>query len=372
MMDKKQVVILRSTSIYEDSRTVKLATMLTEFGYDVIVLGWDRKLEHKQEEIKKVGDKSFKIKFFQEKCSYGGGIRNIFKMLKFHKWLKSQVKSLPNKTVIHACDYDTAKPIYKIAKKNHKFIYDIFDFYADSHKLPFGLNNIIKKSEIKIINNADATIICTEQRIEQIKGSNPKKLVVIHNTPSFNILFEKKASNDKLKVCFIGALTPDRLLIEIIAEVHNYPEFDFVFGGLGYYENEIKKLSERLKNVQYLGQMPYSKVLEIENYCDVLFATYNPEIKNHKYSAPNKFYEAGCLSKPVIVCKNTGVDVLVEQYKTGLCINYSVNDFFDKLKILDNDRKLLKELGENGNKAYKEHFSSDIMKCRLKELYNEI
>lgn len=341
----KNVVIIRSTSIYEDSRTIKLATMLTEFGYNVTVLGWDRKCEHLNEEVKKVNEKSFKIEFFKENCSYGAGIKNIFKMLKFHKWLKNKIKKLSEPTIIHTCDYDTAKPIYKIVKNKHKLIYDIFDFYADTHYLPLGLNKIIKKEELNIINSADATIICTEQRIEQIKGSKPQNLTVIHNTPSFNFNWKKNKPNVRLKICFIGALIQDRLLIEIMREIKNHPEYDFIFGGVGCFEEEIKKLASELDNVEYLGSMPYNKVLDIENACDVLFATYNPEVKNHRYSAPNKFYEAGCLSKPIIVCNNTGVDELVKQYNSGLCIDYSVVDFFEKLNVLNKNRQLLIKLG---------------------------
>lgn len=371
-MESKKVIILRSTSIYEDSRTFKLATMLVEFGLDVTILGWDRKLEHKSEEIVKLNNGEFKIRFFQQKCTYGGGLKNLYKMIKYQKWLKKQVLTFPRGSIIHACDYDTAKSIYKIAAKKYKLVYDIFDFYSDTHKLPKILANLIRKDELKIINQSNTTIICTEQRIEQIKGSSPNNLVVIHNTPSFNKNFSKCKQNKRLKICFIGALTPDRLLLEIINDIHKYPQYDFVFGGLGCYEENIKQVVNNLDNVVYLGKMPYAEVLEVENKCDVLFATYNPKIPNHKYSAPNKFYEAGCLSKPVIVCKDTGIDKLVKEYNTGLCIEYTSKDFFDKLSLLDKNRKLLKELGENGNKAYNEHFSSDIMKKRIRELYKNL
>ncbi len=371
-MSKQKVVIIRSTGIKEDSRTTKLAKELAKLGYDITILGWDRKNQHKSVEKWEVNNNLIELRYFKKESKYGSGIKNIFKMLSFQKWIKKQVKNFPKGTIIHACDFDTAKPIYKLCKNNYKLIYDIFDFYSDAHYLPLGLNKIINKQEINVINNADCTIICTEQRVEQIKGSNPKKLVVIHNTPDLNIELSPNVINQKLKVCFIGALTPDRLLMELVNEIPKHPEYEFVFGGLGYYENEIKEASSKCSNLKYLGQLNYSDVLECEKDCDILFATYNPEIKNHQYSAPNKFYEAGCLSKPVIVCKDTGIDKLVEEYNTGLCINYSAEDFFDKLDMLNRDRELLKTLGQNGHKAYLEHFSWQVMAERIKILYESI
>jgi len=368
----KKVIIIRSTGIVEDSRTIKTITELAKLNYDVTVLGWDRKNQHQEREELEIDGNIVNLIYFKQDCVYGLGIKNIFKMLKFQKWIKKQIKNYPKGTIIHACDYDTAKPTYKLCKNKYKLIYDIFDFYSDTHKLPFGIGKLIKKEEIKIINNADCTIICTEQRVEQIRGAKPKKLVVIHNTPNIDNFDISHNVNEKLKVCFIGALTPDRLLLEILTEAQNHPEYEFVFGGLGYYEDKVKELSSSSKNIKYLGQLKYQEVLTEESKCDILFATYNPEIKNHKYSAPNKFYEAGALSKPVIVCKNTGIDESVSKHNMGLVCKYDAKDFFEKIDKLNSNRDLLKTLGKNGRKAYLENFSWKIMSQRIRELYKNL
>ena len=45
-----KVVVVRSTSIFKDSRTSKLITELLSLGVDVTVLGWDRLNEYKETE----------------------------------------------------------------------------------------------------------------------------------------------------------------------------------------------------------------------------------------------------------------------------------------------------------------------------------
>ena len=100
--------------------------------------------------------------------------------------------------------------------------------------------------------------------------------------------------------------------------------------------------------------MKYEQVLSLEADCDILFATYNPIIKNHKYSAPNKVYEAMALGKPIIVCKNTGIDELVIKNNTGYAIDYNAEEFVEILNKYKKDRKLLKKISDNAKKMYKE------------------
>ncbi len=58
-----------------------------------------------------------------------------------------------------------------------KLVFDIFDYLFTETDGRFGfLKKYIVYWQHKIINHADATIICTEHRIKQIKGAKPKKI----------------------------------------------------------------------------------------------------------------------------------------------------------------------------------------------------
>ena len=143
-------------------------------------------------------------------------------------------------------------------------------------------------------------------------------------------------------------------------------------GGIGKYSKEFEEASKKYDNIHYYGSLNYDKVLELESECDILFATYDPKIPNHRYSAPNKFYEAGALKKPIIVCRNTGVDKLVEENKCGFVIEYSANEFYSIIENISKDKETLKELGENGFNAYVNKYSWEIMQNRIKDLYEHI
>lgn len=352
--EKKKIAYLRSTSIINDSRASKEIDSYKKYGNDVMVFGWNRQ----NIEIPESNDDYI---FYNKQSKYGNGMKNIFKLLGFEIWLYRKLKKMHNRyDTIHACDFDTAYVGYKIAKKyNKKLVYDVYDYYVDCHNLSF-LKNIVEKKDIKILDNADDVIICTEQRRKQIQKSNPKKVFVIHNTPEIEQMeYQNKFNPNKIKVCYVGILQDDRLIKEICEEISKCNNIELHIGGFGKYEEYIKELSEHHSNIFFYGQMKYKDVLKLENKCDILFATYNPEIPNNQYSAPNKVYEAMCLGKPIIVCKNTGVDELVKKENIGYVIKYDAKEFIKVLKKITKED--YKKMSEKGYKLYSEKYNWNKM-----------
>ena len=60
-------------------------------------------------------------------------------------------------------------------------------------------------------------------------------------------------------------------------------DLELHIGGFGQLEGYFCELSKKYDNVFYYGQMKYKDVLSLEKDVNVLFATYNPKIPNHKY-----------------------------------------------------------------------------------------
>lgn len=362
---EKYIAYLRSTAIFNDSRATKEIKSYSIHGNKVLVYGWNRKLET----IDFADDKLNDYQLYNLKANYGSGIRNAFKIIRFNFWLKKQLETNIDKIdIIHACDFDTAYIAKYISKKYHKkLIYDIYDYYVDSHNFGF-LRSFIEKKDIKIINYADYVLLCTEKRKEQISKAKPKKTIIIHNSPEILINnVENENRNDNIiNVGYFGILQDDRLLIEISNEIIKNKNIIFHIGGFGKYEQYFKDLSNDYSNIRFYGTLTYYEVLEKEKKCDVLFATYNPEIKNHKYSAPNKVYEAMALNIPVIVCHNTGIDEIVTDEKIGEVINYDANEFINAINKL----KIKKNI--NCSKIFNKKYSWQIMESKLTKMIEEL
>ena len=361
--ERKKIAFLRSTAIFNDSRATKEIESYNKNNNKVLVFGWNRQLEN----INFRSDKLNEYKLFELKANYGSGIKNIFKMIRFNFWLKQQLeKNIDKIDIIHACDFDTALIAKYIAKKyNKKLIYDIYDYYADCHNLGM-LRSIVEKKDIKIINFADYVLLCTEKRMEQISKAKPKNVVIIHNSPYYIDKNLKKQNNNKINVGYFGILQDDRLLLEISQEIIKNNNIVLHVGGFGKYENYFEDLSKQYSNVIYYGTLKYEDVLKKEMKCDVLFATYNPNIKNHKYSAPNKVYEAMALNIPIIVCNNTGIDELVIKEKLGEAINYDAKEFITAITRLKNGKEI------TSVEVFKNKYSWQVMEKKLNKIISEL
>lgn len=343
----KKIAYLRSTSIVNDSRAMKEIESYSQRNYKLMVLGWNR-----QNISIENNDSHINYYFYNKKSEYGKGYKNMIKLIQFQIWLYNTLKKNRDKyDIIHACDFDTAFVAEKICKKyKKKLVYDIYDYYVDCHSLSF-LKKYVEKKDIRIINKADLVIICTEQRRKQISKACPKDLIVVYNTPSISVSQKiSKLNNNKIKIGYVGILQDNRLLKEIFEKIKGNSRYEFYVGGFGLYENYIKELSCKYKNIKFYGSLSYSETLKLEEKVDVLFATYNPDVQNHKYSAPNKVFEAMALGKPIIVCKNTGVDEMVVKEKIGYVIKYDVDDFVKCLENLKNDE--YQEISKIAKKLY--------------------
>lgn len=371
------IYYIRSTSIINDSRASKEILTLIKNGYNVNILGWDRDNRITNKKNITLNNYEIKSNFFKFESSYGESKKTIIGLILFQFWLLfNLIKDNKKYICIHACDFDCGF-ISNIASIifDKKLVYDMYDYYTDSRPMPKNVEKIINKLENNIINNSDISIICGEWRKKQIVGTKPKKLIVIHNTPEIND-FEKKhiiqSKSKKIKIVYVGILQEHRLIIEILNKIIENPMYEIHIGGFGKFEKEIEEKSKKYNNVFYYGSLKYNEVLSLEKECDILFATYNPDIKNHKYSAPNKIYEAMALSKPIIVCNNTGIDNIIRKNNIGLTIDYNAEDFLNKLNELCKSKNEFINMGKRANELYRKKYNWDEMEKKLIKEYNKL
>ncbi|HAE52576.1 MAG TPA: glycosyltransferase [Ruminococcus sp.] len=378
----KKVVLIRSNPVSPDPPVEKAANTLIKSGYKVTVIGWDRDRDYYSENSTlELADGCADIVRFGIKASFGAGFRgNLKPLLTFQKRLKEWLgKNSENYDIIHAFDFDTAAVASFAAKKyKKKFIYHILDFYADSHNLG-KLRPLIKKFDFSIINNADVTIICTEKRKKQIRGSKPKKLVAIHNTPDCKVsenaprVLSEKSCPDKIKIVYVGVLVETHMIEDIIEFVGKNPDkYEFHIGGFGMLESYIAQKAEEYPNVFFYGKLPYENTLSLENDCDLMVALYDPVVRNHRYCAPNKFYEAIMLGKPIIMANNTGFDDIIRENNIGITVDFSKQGLESGISALAERRNEWAEMAERENALYNKQFSWRIMAQRIKRLYKDL
>ena len=372
--DGKQVCVLRSNPVRPDSRVEKEAWTLKRAGYDVRIVAWDRDTDaYETEATIEVANEIIPITRFGHRATFGEGMKNIKAYLSFQfhmrKWLKKN-----DFDIVHACDFDTAFFSQDIVRrKKKKFVFDIFDFLCGEPKNFF--QRIIKKAQLRIINKADATIICTEERKKQIKGSNPKRLAVIHNTPSGEQVGKEVFSlpeTHKVRVVYVGILQDYRLLKEITEAIAESDIAELHIAGFGKYDTFFSQMSEQYENISFYGRMTYDRALALESECDIMLAIYDPTIENHRFAAPNKFYESLMLGKPVLMVKNTGMSQIVEENDIGVLIDYSKEGFSRGMSELIKKKHEWPSMAIKMKNLYENQYCWEEMEKRLIELYADL
>lgn len=372
--NQTSVCILRSNPVKPDSRVEKEAWSLAKAGYDVQILAWDRDTDDKEtSDVVQVADVQIPITRLGYRASYGEGMKNLKAYLSFQfnmrKWLRNH-----DFDIVHACDFDTAFFSHGLVKrKKEKFVFDIFDFLFGE---PKGIvQKIVKKAQLRIINRADATLICTEERKKQIIGSTPRKLTVIHNTPASAQIKQcaaKTKRTDRIKIVYVGILQDYRLLKEIADAVSGNENIELHVGGFGKYEDFFKDMDSTHDNIYFYGRLTYDETLSLEKECDIMLAIYDPTIENHRFAAPNKFYESLMLGKPVVMVKNTGMSQVVESNSIGVLIDYSKDSFIDGINKLVEVKDDWHSISEKMKKLYKDLYCWDEMERRLIQTYAEL
>lgn len=378
-----KLVMLRTNGIDPDPRVEKELNSILRIPEIVVsAVAWDRNSNRKVHTDELVlSNGKVPVTRFGIPATWGGGMKvNLIPMLKFEcrllSWLVMHNKEYD---CVHACDLLTGLPaLLPCMLFRKKMVYDIFDYYAATQHGPQWLLNIFSKLENAVIHHADVTIICSEKRKEQIAKSTPKKLVILHNAPSKQQLQVKdnsikikytEHSDSKTKVVYVGNLVEDRFIMKALSLAKDLPNVEFHIGGVGVLANEIENLSKKYENIFFYGKLNYSDVVSLESQGDILLALYDPAVPNHKYAAPNKFYEALALGKPLIMFHNTGMDDVILKNRIGSVCEPTENGIKCAIEDLVENASEWSNMSQKMKKLFQEEYSWDIMEKRLIGLY---
>jgi glycosyltransferase involved in cell wall biosynthesis len=361
----KKVLIVRSSP--KPARVVKEAISLTNAGYSVNILFWDRNTNKSRVEM----NNDISINYFGLKAPYG-----TLKLIPylFIWWVYEFIFLLKSDAdIIHVCCFDTLIPaIFTKTLRQKKIVYDIFDFYAESlsNHIPKQLLNFIATLEKFCIQFADVLIIVDKSRKAQISGAKVKKLEVIMNCPTVVSEYKLESKNIKFTIFYGGMISKTRGLNQLIDAIRNEKDINLVVAGSGEDENIFTPIFNNVANIRFMGWINYDEYIKQTLRADVIFGLYDPRIPNNRRASPNKLFEAMMCGKPVIVNKETSMADIVRRENCGIIVPYS-DELALKKAILElkNNPEMCKKMGEKGRAAFKREYNWEIMEERLLKLY---
>jgi len=367
------VVFIRSNDIVSDPRAMKYINFMAREGVPCRRIAWDR-YEKASEEANTV--------YYHKKAGFNvGGVKAAFNKA---RWMIFVVKSLKKMNlsddVLHGCDLDSAFPavVYRMLyNRDVKIVFDVFDWYtATLHDQNILFRLVFRIMERITVQQSDYIIICEPERIKQIPYRLKKaKLSVLPNIPYFDSDFimeedsEYKFDNDLITLSYVGGFAPERCLEEIIdiAE-EGLVNLNIAGYGLPCIEERIRNLKGR-PNIKYYGKVKYEEGLSIMYNSDVIYAMYATTNPNHVFAAPNKFYEAMMLGKPLFTTKGTIVERKVMEMGIGYVAGESKEEIVNVIKQLSKNDMLLK--GEESHRIWESKYKTYTDEY-MKNVYSQI
>lgn len=354
------ILIIRCNAISNDPRVKKYLTYLDTNKIEYKVLGWDRndeKLEYNN------------CIFFKKKAGYNvGGLKAAWNRILWMWFCFRQIVKI-KPSFIHGCDIDSAFPavMYKILySRKTKVLFDVFDWFsATLYNQPKLVTTSFKWMESLASKYSDHIIICEKERLEQIPYNISSKVDILPNIPMItdetSFKYEDESlifHNKKITVSYVGGLYDERFLDELL-DIAEQGYVNLLIAGYGdkRLEEKCNRLS-KLDNVRYFGGVPYEQGLHISYNSDIIYAMYCKTNRNHIYAAPNKYYEAMLLGKPIITTTGTIVGDKVNNNDIGFAIDETFDGLKKLLIKLNSDFKVACEKGTNALTLWNKEFAT--------------
>ncbi|MGB9694172.1 MAG: glycosyltransferase [Fervidobacterium sp.] len=381
MIIRKHVVFVKNHyPVENDPRLCKLFKMLEGTGCFITYIGWDMgaaTFVPKEQQIKYKNHRDIVLR------ARAPATNTVKYLLFLPIWWFFVLRSLLSLKwdIVHVVNFSSVIPAIIASKlKRGAVVYDVEDTFGDQmrRRLPYILTLpfiIVERLSMKFV---DAVILVDECQAEEFRGIPNSNVAVIYDSPAPLSSFVNASEKEKgpFTIFYAGGLYKDRRLnleamIEAVSTIENVR---VIFAGEGDLVKEL--ITAELKTngkVQYIGYIPYNKVLEMTYKSDLLFSLRDPFPLVQKYICGSKFLEATMCGKPILVNKGTSTAIKVKEAGCGLVVDaHNVEELRGAILKLMHDKTLLTTLSINSKKAYDQKYSWEIMKQKLLRLYSTI
>lgn len=366
------VLYVRSQVASTDGRLMRYLAFMLGRGIAFRVFCWNRS----GTEVSKTAIHPY-VDQYQLSARTGGRYSNVLKLLRWN--LAIFLYCLRNRAQIrkiHCVDFDSILPCFLFAKLySRPLIFDSYDRYSDSRGMKGVLKTWVDKLESYLLSKADVGILPSDSRIDQYQLNSTSNLLIIENVPLFGVskpasdgegntalhsVLEQLSHNRsgyRLLLSYVGVLEPEaRGLENLLSCVAQQPDLGLIVAGSGPLESMVSEAAALHPNIYFVGALEYVFAEQIMALTDLHVGLYYLSNPNHKYAAPNKYFEHLYFAKPLLTSKGTPPGSLVETWSTGFTVGDSREDLFRCLAELK--PAALTKAGENAGRLWRQRYAN--------------
>jgi len=309
----KRILISVTNDLTTDQRVEKTCEVLSEIGYDVLLVG--RKLKKSLPIQRNYETIRFRLLFNKGFLFYAEFNIRLFIFLLFTK-----------KDLLFSNDLDTLLPNYIIGKlQNKKLVFD-------SHELFSEIPELVNKQQVKKVwLFLEKTIIPKLQTVITVSDSIKKhyqnlygiSAIVIRNIPKIEHINQKNFEIDaeeKKVILYQGSVNIGRGIELMIDTMALLDEYLFIVIGDG---DILEQLKEKVSNlslhdkVKFIGKKTPEELKELTPNATIGMSLEEDLGLNYRYALPNKIFDYLHANVPVIVADLPEMRNLIKKHPIG-------------------------------------------------------
>jgi len=362
----KKVLMLLTNCFDPDPRVLSEALTLTEHGYQVTIIGWDR--DRKKPPIESY--RGIRVERVYVRSTHGRGTSQILFLFVF--WILALIRILNRDfDIVHCHDLDTLPLGLTVGKLRRKrIIFDAHESFADmlGSNVLGGLKRILRSVESFLVRRTDALLTVGELLRSEYQGRGAKHTYVVGNwekladyTVSTELIRkvreELNVPAGKMVITYIAWLSEERMLPALLDTVWQDEELFLIIGGDGPLREAVQSRSGENRNIRYLGYVDPGRIPLYTAMADVIYYGFDPGNPNSRFSAPNKLFEALAAGKAVVTGTFGEIGRIVEAEQCGLTLSSltpeSLREAFRRLRR----GGTLERFQENARRAGRERYN---------------
>jgi glycosyltransferase involved in cell wall biosynthesis len=297
-------------------------------------------------------------------ASYRNTAERIWMMA---RWQLFQLRRLLRRRpdVVQFCDVFSALPALVIKwTRGAKLIYDVRDpaRLTLRHRSRLG-SAVLGWLEEFTAARSDVVIQVSEPLKALLKGDIQARTVVIPNAPLEDAFSSFAFSTDgKLRVSLAGFISHGRNLAAWceLARKDAGVVLD-LYGAV--YEDRTRRILSRF-GIPEPKSLPQGEAIARMAASDVVSIMYDPSLEVNRYTAPNKFYDALMLGKPVICAEGLLLAQEIARVQCGLAVPYGDSEALARAMALLRDLRTRRRMGEAARQHFLNHYHGAPARAR--------
>lgn len=298
-------------------------------------------------------------------------VKYLFKralaFIKYSSFCKKELRSI-NSDIVYLCGLDNLMIVTSAVNKKTKICYEVADLRESYTNQYHGLTlrgffddlvKIVERHLSKRISLLTVTSIkFYETHYYQLFPR--EKVIEVPNMPNLSAFnhYKPKMDNEFI-IGFVGGLRyldQMRMLVDASGKVGIKVIFS---GAILDAKNGFLDYCKDKSWVTFTGRFDFMKdIADIYGSIDCVYSVYDASNFNVRNALPNKLYEAVVAEIPIIVANNTYLGELVNEWGTGVSINY------------DNEKELIEVLSKLKSKD--EFYHGFVQNCKKKKAYIDV